>query len=122
MKAITLYHNSDCSKSRAVFEILEKSGQEFEVVEYLKTPLSYDEFDALLNRLNLQPEQIVRSGEDLYEDLEAYEKIPSTRSGWIHLMMEHPILMERPIVSDSETAVVGRPPEKVSQWLRERKN
>ena len=114
---VTLYHNSRCSKSRAVLEILEKSQVAFKIVEYLVTPPSEAILEALLKQLKMEPDQIIRKTEDEYEDLKAKDSLPTSRLEWIQLMVQYPILIERPIVSNGLTAVVGRPPEKVSEWL-----
>ncbi len=115
---ITLYHNSRCSKSRAALEILEQSKTPFEVVEYLKTPPTEAMLDQLLTQLQFNPEQIVRTGEDEYETLNLESKPPKTRKDWIKTLVAHPILIERPIVTNGKTAVVGRPPEKITEWLK----
>ncbi len=121
MNKITLYHNSRCSKSRAVFEILENSKVEFRVVEYLTTPPSTQVLDALLIQLNKGPEQIVRTGEDEYVELRLSENPPQSRVAWLEVLVKHPILIERPIVSDGRSAVIGRPPELVEEWLKGKK-
>ena len=117
-KTITLYHNSRCSKSRAVLEILEKSSQPFQVVEYLKTPPTEKMLDQLLTQLALEPIEIVRKAEDEYEALKLESHPPKNRANWISVLVNNPILIERPIVSNGESTVVGRPPEKVSEWLK----
>lgn len=114
---ITLYHNNKCSKCREVLEILKNSKKEFEVVVYLETPPSAELLESLLNQLKLEPEQIVRTGEDEYEILATSGSLPKSRTDWIALMVKYPVLIERPIVSNGMTAVVGRPPSKVSEWL-----
>ena len=116
---ITLYHNSACSKSRAAFEILEKEKISFDVVEYLTHPPTEAVLDQLLTALALNPEQIVRTGEDEYEQMEREKKIPQTRKEWLKALVQHPILIERPIVTDGKTAVMGRPPERISEWLKQ---
>jgi arsenate reductase len=114
---IKLYHNSECSKSRAVFEILEKSKLPFEVIEYLNTPLTEAVLDQLLTLLGMEPDQILRKGEDEYETLGLAKNPPRTRQEWLKILIQNPILIERPIVTDGKTAVVGRPPETVNAWL-----
>jgi len=115
---ITFFHNNRCSKSREVLEILTKSKVPFQVNEYLKTPPTAAVLDSLLKQLKMEPDQIVRKGEDEYDSLKKSGKLPSTRKKWIELMVQNPILIERPIVSDGKSAIVGRPPEKVSAWLK----
>jgi arsenate reductase len=97
--------------------ILENSNIPFETVEYLKAPPTEAVLDSLLNQLKMQPEQLVRKREDAFLELESSGKLPQNRSEWIRLMIQYPILIERPIVSDGTTAVIGRPPENVLEWL-----
>lgn len=117
---ITVYYNSACSKCRITHEILEKSGEKFEVVEYLKNPPTPAELDALLTQLGKEPIDIVRKGEDAYKELKLDSSPPKTRADWIKIMVANPILIERPIVTDGKAAVVGRPPENVEKWLKQR--
>jgi arsenate reductase len=118
MKKLTLYHNSECSKCRKATEILNQSGVPYEVVEYLRDPPSIETLDSLLRQLGIEPEQLVRKGEDEYEALVASGALPGDRATWLRVLSENPILIERPIVSDGQTAVIGRPPEKITEWLK----
>ena len=117
MREITLYHNAKCSKSKEALAILEKEKVSFKVVEYLKKPLTVDELDELLQVLDIDPEQVVRKNEDLYAELSLEKNPPSSRESWIKLLTENPVLIERPIVSDGNTGVIGRPIDKISKWL-----
>ena len=119
---ITLYHNSRCSKSRAVLEILEQAEVPFTIVECLVQPPTAKILDQLLTALNLEPEAIVRKSEDEYEALKLNSNPPKNRDAWIEVLIQNPILMERPIVTNGTTAVVGRPPENVSAWLKSLEN
>lgn len=117
MAKLTIYHNASCSKSRGTFEILETSGTDFEVVEYLKNPPDTATLDRLVTMLGMQPEQIVRTHEDVYEELGLDRNPPGTRAEWLEVLVKHPILIERPIVTDGKRAVIGRPPENVRKLL-----
>ena len=64
---LRVYHNARCSKSRSACQLLEERGLAFEVVEYLKTPPSRDELAAVLARLGMKAEDIVRKGEEVYK-------------------------------------------------------
>ena len=82
----TIYHNTRCSKSRQTLDLLHDAGQEVEVVEYLKTPPTVAQLKAILQKLDMKPEQLLRKGEALYKenykgkDLNDQELI-STRRG-----------------------------------------
>jgi arsenate reductase len=108
----TLYHNPRCGKSRATLELLRSQGIEPTVIEYLKTPPSAAELEAILAQLGLEPRELMRKGETLYK--EAGLDNPSLdRSALIAAMVAHPALIERPIVLANGKAAIGRPPENV---------
>ena len=114
---IVLFHNPRCSKSRAALELLRGRGVEPRIVEYLKTPPTPDELCAVLEKLQLQPQDIVRKGEDIYKS--DYSGRTLGPAEWLAALHEHPILMERPIAVRGSLAVVGRPPEKVLTLLQD---
>ncbi|TPE46095.1 arsenate reductase (glutaredoxin) [Pontibacter mangrovi] len=112
---LKIYHNSRCSKSRQTLDLINQAGQEAEVVEYLKTPPTADELRVILQKLNMKPEQLLRKGETVYKD--KYKGKEFTDEEWIQAMVEHPVLIERPIVVKDNKAVLGRPPENVLDLL-----
>jgi arsenate reductase len=116
MPHATIYHNPRCSKSRQALSLLEEAGVQPTVVKYLETPPSSAELDALLRKLGLEPRDLMRTGEDVYDELGLATKSLS-RDEAIRIMVEHPILIERPIVVVGDRAVVGRPPERVRDLL-----
>ena len=63
-----IYHNPRCSKSRQTLKIIEDSGQEFEIVEYLKTPPTEEELQEILQDLNLPIEYLIRKSEEVYKN------------------------------------------------------
>ncbi len=111
MTKVTIYHNPKCSKSRATLELLAQRGADPVVIEYLKTPPTEGELAALVAKLGIEPEQLVRKGEDAYKQHYAGKKL--TAEQWIAAMATHPILIERPIVVVGNRAVLGRPPENI---------
>lgn len=111
----TIYHNSRCKKSREGLQILQDSGKEFEVREYLKEPLSIAELTKLIEKLNIEPIELVRKGEKIWK--EEYKHRELGNSELIEAMVKHPKLIERPIVEHNNTAVIGRPPTDISKLL-----
>ena len=111
MVALTIYHNPKCSKSRETLELLESRGLAPRIVKYLETPPSADELAAIVARLGIAPEALVRKGEDIYRSKYAGRSLSDAE--WIAAMVEHPILIERPIVVAGARAVIGRPPANV---------
>ena len=121
MRKITLYHNSECSKSIEVLKLLEDAKVELEVIEYVDEPPSTAVLDSLLRQLKLEPKDLVRRGEDEYKMLKLGLQPPKSREAWLTIFHQYPILIERPIVTDGRTAVIGRPPQKVMDWLHSSK-
>ena len=116
MSAVTIYHNPRCSKSRATLESLEERGLQPKIVEYLETPPTAAELRRLVEQLEIRPEQLVRKGEEIFQEKYAGKKL--TDDQWIEAMIEHPALMERPIVLHGGKAVLGRPPENVHRLFK----
>lgn len=111
---IRIYHNSRCSKSRAVLALLE--GRETEVVNYLDTPPDAAELEHLLKLLGIPARQLLRSGEAICKELGLADPALDD-AALIAAMVAHPILIERPIVVANGKAVIGRPPENVHAIL-----
>ena len=110
-----IYHNPRCSKSRQTLKIIEDSGQEVEIVEYLKTPPTEEELQEVLQDLNLPIEYLIRKGEEVYKT-EFKDKDLSDEE-WIKALVENPKMLERPIVVKDGQAILGRPPENVQKLL-----
>ncbi len=109
----TIYHNPRCSKSRQTLQVLKNKGVEVEIVEYLKDVPSHQELKDLLMKLNMKPQEILRTGEKIFK--EEYKGLEFTDEEWINVMHENPKLIERPIVVKGNKAVIGRPPENVNE-------
>lgn len=113
---VRIYHNPNCSKSRATLRLLHDRGIEPEIIEYLKTPPGEAELDAILVGLGFEPRQLIRRNESEYRDY-ALGDDTLTRDELIRAMVQHPRLIERPIVVNNGRAAVGRPPEAVLNIL-----
>jgi len=109
---ITIYHNTRCKKSREGLEIVENSGKEYKIREYLKDPLSEDELKSLLTKLNMTAIQLVRKNEKIWK--ENFKDKDLSENELVRIMVENPKLIERPIVENETKAVVGRPPEDIN--------
>lgn len=112
---ITIYHNTRCKKSREGLEKLKNSGKEFRVREYLKEPLSKEELESLLTKLNITPIQLVRQNEKLWK--EKYKDKDLSDGEIIRIMTENPQFIERPIVENENEAVIGRPTSKIEKII-----
>src|SRR5690625_4899112 len=104
---ITIYHNTRCRKSREGLDILQASGKEFEIREYLKDPLSEAEIKQLLKKLGMAPMELIRTEEKLWK--EQFRNRDLSDAELIQVMQQNPRLIQRPIVETREKAVVGRP-------------
>ena len=106
---VSIYHNPKCSKSRETLALLRNRGVEPLIVEYLKAPPTAAELMAVVGKLGIRPEQLVRKGEEIYKA--KYAGKTMTDAQWIEAMVYDPILIERPIVIAGRRAAIGRPPE-----------
>jgi len=107
----TIYHNPRCKKSRAGLQFVKDHTDDFEVVEYLKNPISENEFSKLLVKLNLKPRDMIRTQEAIYKS--DFKGKGFTDEEWISIMVENPKLIKRPIVVKDNKAVWGDPAEKL---------
>jgi arsenate reductase len=115
MKAV-IYHNPMCGTSRKTLEILREEGVEPQVIEYLKTPPSRDELKALYERAGITPRDGVRAKEPLAEEL-GLTRADVTDDEVLDAMVQHPILIERPLVATDKGVVLARPQDKVRDIL-----
>ncbi|MNL51994.1 Regulatory protein MgsR [compost metagenome] len=69
-----------------------------------------------MHKLGKEAKDIVRTGEELFKAL--YGDIELTKEQWLEVLVEHPILLERPILIDDDKAIVGRPPELVEEYVK----
>lgn len=109
-----IWVNPACSKCRAATEYLDEAGIDYTVRRYLDEPPTVEELTAVLGRLGLEPWDVARTGERVAGEIGLGE-IPrdaANRGRWVAAMVEHPILIQRPILTaDDGTSVVGRDPE-----------
>jgi arsenate reductase len=112
---IKIYHNPRCRKSREGLEILEKSGKNFEIVKYLENVPSKKELTEVIRLLGISVEQLLRKNEAIWK--ENYRGKNLSDEDIIDAMMQHPKLIERPIVVNGKKATIGRPPELIKEIL-----
>lgn len=112
----TVLHNSRCGKSREAIKVLEESGKEFKIREYLKETLSKDELKEVLKKLNLNPIDIVRTNEEEWKV--NFKGKEMSDDDILNAMIEFPKLIQRPIVTDEKSGVVGRPKELVEDFIK----
>jgi len=115
MKA-TIYHNPMCGTSRKTLEILKNEGAEIAIVEYLKAPPSRDELKRLYQRAGITPRQGLRDKEPLAADLGLLDPSISDEK-ILDAMMEHPVLIQRPLVETEKGVRLCRPQDEVRKIL-----
>jgi len=108
-----IYHNPRCSKSRGSLEILQEQGVEVEEVFYLETPPTKAKLSEICDLMSVKPFEIVRTGETLFNTLGLSKTDQKTDDEWLDILIENPLLIERPIIQIGHRAVIGRPPEAV---------
>ncbi|MBO6553829.1 MAG: arsenate reductase (glutaredoxin) [Roseitalea sp.] len=116
MSTITIYHNPKCGTSRNTLAMIRASGEEPEVIEYLKAPPGRDRLVELVAAAGLSVRQVLRKKGTPYEEL-GLDDPKWTDDELIDFMVEHPILMNRPIVVTPLGTVLSRPSEKVLDVL-----
>ena len=113
---VTIYHNPACGTSRKTLDILREKGDEPKVDEYLKTPPSRDELERLYDRAGLSPRQGLRAKEPLAAEL-GLTRPDISDDEILDAMVEHPILIERPLVETDKGVRLCRPQETVREIL-----
>lgn len=108
MQELVIYHNPKCSKSRNALELLQKKGLKPIVVDYLKNPLNFEQLKALSAHFPLK--EFVRTEETLFQALNLSLE---NKSEVLKSMSNHPVLMQRPIVTYQGKAIIGRPIENI---------
>ncbi len=112
---IKLLHNNSCSKSRCALEYLHEHEIEFELVDILADPLSELEIITVLKKLDLKAEDLVRTNENLYKEKFANKNFNDEQ--WIKILAEYPELVQRPIIVKGDKAIIGRPIERVMDFI-----
>jgi arsenate reductase len=115
MKA-TIYHNPMCGTSRKTLDILRESGADVWVREYLKNPPSREELKALYRRAGITPREGLRAREPLAAEL-GLTRPDVTEDEILDAMIEHPVLIERPLVETASGVRLCRPEDRVREIL-----
>lgn len=116
MQDIQIWHNQSCSKSRNAMTLLEDKKIKADVRNYLENPPSKEELKEVLKKLNISAQELLRKNEDLYTTLNLKDE--SSEEKLIEIMVQNPILIERPIIIKSDVAVIARPIENLEELLK----
>ncbi len=109
---VTIYHNPACGTSRNTLEMIRQSGEEPQVIEYLKEPPSCERLVELIDAMGIRPRDLLREKGTPYAELGLGDQTLSD-DALLDAMMAHPILINRPIVVTDKGAALCRPSEKV---------
>ena len=116
MTDVTILHHTGCSTSRHALDAAADAGVDAEVVQYLKHPLDRDALLALLDQLEDSPADLVRK-DSFFRKLELDAGDYVTAEQVADLLVEHPRLMERPVLIRGDRAIIGRPKDRVPAFL-----
>lgn len=110
-----LWYNPRCSRCQRAASLLREKGIEPELRRYLEEPPTAAEIEDLLAKLGLPPHAVARTKEDEYQVLRLSDRIP--RDEMVQAIVQHPRILERPILVHGDRAVVARPPERVLELV-----
>ena len=111
---LKLYHNPRCSKSRQALNLLQERDINFQEIRYLNDGLNRSEIEGLISRYQGSSSDIVRIDEQEYKSNKINLDVDSEI---IELLLNYPKCLQRPLLDDGHTIVIGRPPENILTLL-----
>ncbi|WKS94721.1 arsenate reductase (glutaredoxin) [Riemerella columbina] len=114
MKTV-LYHNNRCSKSRCALEFLNEQKEDLTIVNLLKDGVTREQLEEVLTLLKMKPSELIRKSDAFFKDL--YGEKSMQEEDYLQAMIEHPRLIQRPIVVKNGKAAIGRPLENIEAIL-----
>ena len=113
---LTVYEKTTCTKCREMDKFLRERGVDFKKVNYYLEPVSKKKLAELIRKMGIKPRDLLRKSEPIYREL-GLAKAELSDAELISLMVEHPDLLQRPIIERGDRAVLGRPTENVEDLL-----
>ena len=113
---IVIYQKPTCTTCRQVYAALKESGVDFDAVDYYLDPIPRAKLKELLRKMGIKPRELLRTKEAIYKQLKLGERELSDTE-IVDLMVEHPDLIQRPIVEKGSRAILARPPERLKEIL-----
>lgn len=113
---ITIYQKPTCTTCRQVHAALRDAGVDFEAVDYYTDPIPKAKLRELIRKMGIPPRELLRTKEDVYKRLRLGER-DLTDAEIVDLMVEHPDLIQRPIVEKGSRAILARPAERLRDIL-----
>jgi arsenate reductase len=114
--SLTVYHNPRCRKSREVVQYLEQNDLSFEIVKYLDQSFDKNTLGDVLKKIDRKPSEILRINEALWKKEYASKNLSEDQI--LELLVEHPKLIERPLVTTANKGVLARPVENLVDFLK----
>lgn len=111
-----IYHNPRCNKSREALQLLESKVLNPKVIFYLNDKITFETLNNVIQKLGISPEELLRKNEDIYKT--NFKGKDFSDEEWVQIMVDNPKLIERPIIIDGDKAVIGRPIERVIEFLK----
>lgn len=116
MADITIYHKPTCTTCRQAVQLLKDSGKPYTSINYYDRPFSKTQLKTLLKKAGLSPRDVLRTKEEIYQELGLGKKQLSDDE-LIEVMVEHPDLIQRPIVEKGDRAILARPADSIKTLL-----
>jgi arsenate reductase len=113
---IVIYQKPTCTTCRQVHAALVESGVDFDAVDYYVDPIPKQKLLDLLRKMRMSPRELLRTREPIYKTLRLGER-ELTDDEIVNLMVEHPDLIQRPIVEKGARAILARPADRLKEIL-----
>src|SRR4029079_4685959 len=111
---ICIYQKPTCTTCRQVYAALKESGVDFESVDYYVDPIPKTKLKELLRKMGVNPRELLRTKEEIYKKLKLGERDLSDNE-IVDLMVDHPDLIQRPIVEKGSRAILARRAERLKE-------
>lgn len=116
---LSVYHNPRCRKSREAIKFLKENNIQHTQILYLKHGISKKEIECIIKKLKIKPKSLLRSQEKIWKEL--YKNKDIGKEKLIDILCEHPKLIERPIIVNHESGVIGRQIESIKSFIKNSK-
>lgn len=116
MSDIIIYQKPTCSTCRQAVQLLKESGKPFTAINYYERPFTKSGLKSLLKKARLSPRDVLRTKEDIYKELGLGKRTLSD-DALIDLMLQHPDLIQRPLVEKGDRVMLARPAETIKKFL-----
>ena len=116
MADITIYQKPTCTTCRQAVQALKDSGKPYTSINYYERPFTKTQLKTLLKKAGLSPRDVLRTKEEIYQELGLGKKQLSDDE-LIEVMVEHPDLIQRPIVEKGDQVILARPADSIKTLL-----